>query len=168
MPRALAVLLAGVSASAPAWAAEGDLVLVPDPRMLAVLLLLFLLMVPPVNALLLRPLLRVLDERESRIAGTRQRANKVAADADEILARYEQAVRDVRDEAERDRKQRLLAARSETAAQTAAARSAAEQDMNRARGEIAEALAEARQSLRPHAEGLARAAAARVIGRPLS
>ncbi len=155
-------------AAPPAWASEGSLVLVPDPRILVLLLLLFMLLVPPVNALLLRPVFRVLDDREDRIAGTRQRADKVSADADEILARYEQAVRDVRDEAERDRKQRLLAARSETATQTAAARAAADQDSDRARREIAEALANARQSLRPHAELLAREAAARVIGRSLS
>ena len=158
------LLLAG----SPAGASEGGLVLVPDPRMLAVLLLFFVLLVRPVNALLLRPVFRVLDDREGQIAGTRQRADKVRADAEEILARYEQAVRDVRDEAERDRKQRLLAARSETAAQTATARAAAEQDLDRARREIAEALANARQSLPPHAERLAREAAARVIGRSLS
>ena len=155
-------------AAAPAWASEGSLVLVPDPRILVLLLLLFMLLVLPVNALLLRPVFRVLDDREDRIAGTRERADKVSAEADEILARYEQAVRDVRDEAERDRKQRLLAARSEAATQTAAARAAADQDSDRARREIAAALANARQSLRPHAERLAREAAARVIGRSLS
>ncbi len=165
----LAAVVGGLLlAASPAGATEGNLVLVPDPRMLAALLLFFLLLVPTVNALLLRPVLRVLDDREGRIAGTRQRAEKVSADAEEILARYEQAVRDVRDEAERDRKQRLLAARSETAAQTATARAAAEQEIDRARREIAEALANARQSLPPHAERLAREAAARVIGRSLS
>lgn len=164
----LGALLAGALLASPAWASEGNLVLVPDPRMLGALLLLFVALVAPVNAMLLRPLLRVLDDREGRIAGTRQRADKVSADAEEILARYEEAVRDVREEAERDRKQRLLAARSETLTQTTAARSAAEQDMDRARREIGAALAEARQSLRPHAERLAREAAARVIGRPLS
>ncbi len=168
MPVALVGLLAGVLLASPAWASEGDLVLVPDPRMLAALLILFVLLVPPVNALLLRPLLRVLDDRDSQIAGTRERADKVSVDADEILARYEQAVRDVRGEAESDRKQRLLASRRETVAQTATARSAAEQEMDRARQEIAASLAEAKQSLRPHAERLAREAAARVIGRTLS
>ncbi len=164
-----AALLGGLLLAAPpAWASEDNLVLVPDPRLLVALLLLFILLVPPVNALLLRPVFRVLDDREDRIAGTRRRADKVSADADEILARYEQAVRDVRDEAERDRKQRLLAARSEAATQTAAARAAADQDSDRARREIAAALANARQSLRPHAERLAREAAARVIGRSLS
>lgn len=167
-PSALGSFGALLLVATPAWASEEGLVLVPDPGMLAALLIFFVVLVYPVNLLLLRPLLRVLDVRESRITGTRQRADKITADADEILARYEQAVRDVRDEAERDRKQRLLAARSETAAQTATARAAAEQDIGRARQEIAAELADARQSLGPHAEALAREAATRVIGRSLS
>ena len=52
--------------------------------------------------------------------GTRARAEKLAASADEILARYEQAVRDVRVEAEQARRAELAEARSETSARTAA------------------------------------------------
>ena len=65
--------------------------------MLVVMIVLFALLLVPVNTLLFRPLLRALDLRVERTLGTRERAEKLAASADEILARYEQAVSDVRD-----------------------------------------------------------------------
>ena len=59
-----------------ALAAEGQLVLVPDPRLLIGLLLLFAFLIPPVQAALFTPLLRVLEERTERIDGTRRRASR--------------------------------------------------------------------------------------------
>jgi F0F1-type ATP synthase membrane subunit b/b' len=49
-----------------------------------------------------------------------------------------------------------------------AARGDAERELERARQEVASALADARAQLRREAEGLAREAAAQVLGRPLS
>jgi len=155
-------------AAAPAFGSEGNLVLEPSLEMLGVLIVLFVILIFPLHALLFRPIFAVFDARAEKIAGTRARAEKIAAQADEVLARYESSLRDAREEAERARKERLAAARSESAEQSAAARAEAEREIERAREQIGAGLAEARESLRPQAELLAREAAARVLGRTLS
>jgi F-type H+-transporting ATPase subunit b len=165
----LAVAFAALLFAAPAAsAAEGGIVLWPDIPMLLIMMALFVLLLVPVNALLFRPLLRALDLRVDRTEGTRARAEKLAASADEILARYEQAVRDVRAEAEQTRRADLASARSETSARTAQARADAEQEIERARREVAGALADARNGRRAAVETLARDAASRVLGRGVS
>ncbi len=151
-----------------ASASEGGIVLWPEPAMLLVMIVLFSLLLVPVNTLLFRPILRALDLRLERTVGTRARAEKLATSADEILARYEQAVSDVRIEAEQARRAELVTARSETAARTAQARAEAEREVERARHEVSAALSEARTRLRADAEPLAREAASRVLGRPVS
>ncbi len=161
----LAVLLLTTGTAS---AAEGGIVLWPDPLMLVVMIALFAALIVPVNALLFRPLLRALDLRVDRTTGTRERAEKLAASADEILAKYEQAVNDVRIEAEQARRAELASARSETAARTAEARAGAEREIERARHDVSAALAEARTKLRAEAEPLAREAASRVLGRVVS
>ncbi len=154
--------------AADALASEGRLVLKPDVSILLGLIVLFAALVAPVNALLFRPIFRVLDARAERITGTRERAAKLQTQADEILQRYEQAVREVREDAERQRRERLDESRREKAAQTLAARGEAEGELERAREELDAALTGARASLREQAESLARETAARVLGRPLS
>ena len=151
-----------------ALASEGNLVLVPTVPMLVALLLFFALLIVPVNALLFRPIFKVLDARAEKIAGTRRRAEKLAAEADEVLARYQRSIREVREEAEQDRKERLAVARRESAEQSAGARAGAEREIEQARGQIQAGLADARSQLRPQAELIAREAAARVLGRSLS
>ena len=168
--RAWTGALAGVAAVAPrsaAAASEGGLVLVPDPTLLLLLIVLFVLMIFPVNALVFRPLLRVLDEREERIAGTRSRAAKLEGQAAELLARYGQSVAETRDESERERRSLLEEVRAEAQRQTAAARGEAESRIEQSRREVGEALESARQSLRSQSAELAREAAAQVLGRAL-
>ena len=151
-----------------ALASEGDLVLFPDPLMLGILIALFLLLVYPVNRLIFRPIFRVLDERDAKIAGTREKAERLFTEADEVLARYEGSVREVRAEAEQARKQVLADARGDGGSSTAQARSEAEREVARAREEIAGALDLARSELRAQTEGLAREAATQALGRALS
>jgi F-type H+-transporting ATPase subunit b len=88
-------------------------------------------------------------------------------DADNTLAHYERAVREVREEAENDRKDHAVTAREESAVATAAARAETEREMEQARTEVSEALEQARQTLRSEAQGLASEAASRVLGRTL-
>ena len=74
----VAALAAGVLAVAPAAAGEGGLVLMPDfERTLPLLLLAFVLLIYPVNALIFRPIFKVLEERDRRIAGNRESARRV-------------------------------------------------------------------------------------------
>jgi F-type H+-transporting ATPase subunit b len=168
LPRAcgwLAVTLLAVAG--PASASEGGLRLAPDWPILFALLVLFFVLIFPVNALIFRPVFRVFDEREERIEGTRRRAKKLAEDADEIVARYENAVREVREQAETDRRKRLEVARGEGGSEVAGARSAAEREIENARASIAVTLEATRTTLRGEAEALAREVAARVLGRAL-
>jgi F-type H+-transporting ATPase subunit b len=154
-----------------ALAEGGNIVLLPTKEtlpLLGALLVFFVLLIWPVNRLLLKPLLDVLEAREDRIAGTRARAEKLAADADAVLKRYEDSIREARGHGERDRKDTLASARTESSARTAEARGGAEQEIEQARAQIASELASARSTLRTQAEALASEAASTVLGRELS
>lgn len=167
LPTLAAVLVLALAGDALA-AGDGGLVLVPDLKMLLALVLFFALLVFPVNALLFRPIFATLDARDERIAGTVARAEKLAADAEETLERYERSVREVKEQADEGRKTVLAAARDSFQEQSQAARAAAEAELERARREIAGELESARGGLRGQAEALASAAAASVLGRGLS
>jgi F-type H+-transporting ATPase subunit b len=152
-----------------AYAAEGGLEVFPRWfTELPVLIALFAVLILPVNAILLRPLLRVLDERSDRIEGARARAAEISARADEVLARYESTIAGARAQGERERRTVLERARQEQTDLTRAARAEAEGEIERARAEVGEALVAARGSLRDEAQALAVAAAGRILGRSLS
>lgn len=159
---ALATLLMPAAARA-----SRDLVLIPEVPMLLALIVLFVLLIPPTNRLIFKPLFRVLDERESRTAGTRARAARIEEEAKEVLGRYEREVAKTREEAELARRATLESVRNESKDTTHAARTAAEQALERARRELASGLDEARGTLRTRTQDLAREAASRVLGRSL-
>ncbi len=151
-----------------AAASEGGLVLLPDfTGKLPILIVLFALLVYPVNAILFKPIFQVLDAREERTAGTCKRAEKIINDAEQTLANYERAVREVRVDAEQVRKHEAAAARLENRTVIDAARAEAERHLERARTELAAALEQSRQTLRAEAQSLAAEAASRVLGRTL-
>ena len=151
----------------PAGASSAGLEIFPDGRVF-VLVALFLLLIFPAQKLLIGPLLRVLEERSERIEGARRRAEVVADAAKEVLDRYEAAIHGARESAEQSRRSELDQARRGQTQVTMAARGDAERELERVRQEVASALADARAQLRREAEGLAREAAAQVLGRPLS
>ena len=157
-------LAIGLLVALPVQAAGASLEIFPDGRIFY-LIVLFVLLVFPVNKLLFHPIFRVLDERDARIEGARKRAAQIGAEAEATLGRYRSAVRSAREEAESDRKQVLEEARREQAELTGSVRSEAEAEINRAREEVAGALDDARSRLREQAQELAREAATRVLGR---
>jgi F-type H+-transporting ATPase subunit b len=132
------------------------------------LIALFAVLIWPANQLLWRPLLRVFEERAERIAGSRARAEKIAAEANDVLGSYEQAVERARRGADVDRSAILDGARKEQSQVTADARRAAEAEVSAARDAVDAALERARASLGSAAEELGREAAAQVLGRPLT
>lgn len=160
--------LAGLALLLPlsAQAAEHNLLSL-DRTLLLSLMLLFVVLIYPVNELLFKPIFRVLDERAERIAGTRARAAQLERDAEAALTRYEASVQSVRTEAEQERRSLLDSARSEALAVTGEARVRVEREIEAARGEIAASLATARETLRVESRELAREAASRVLGRAL-
>ncbi len=163
------VSLAAAAAARAAGGGEGGLVLVPDfTGVLPGLFVLFILLVWPLNRLIFQPLFRVLEERDDQIRGTRERAEAVATQADEVLERYQGALAEVREEAETERRRRIEEARAAHLASTSGARGESEREVTRAREEVAAALVESRSSLRAQSEALARIIAGRVLGRELS
>jgi len=133
-----------------------------------VMLISFVLLIFPLNALIFQPIFRALDERAERIQGARDRSTQLEEEADSVLDRYESAIRDARAESEEARQAQLATAREEQVSLTTAARSAAEGELDRARTELNQSLEEARATLRASADDLATAAAERILGRPLS
>jgi F-type H+-transporting ATPase subunit b len=162
------VALSVLSAASAHAASEGGLELVPDfSTTLPALLVAFVLLVFPVNVLLIKPILKALDERDERIEGTRVKAERLAREGQAVLERYESALREAREESELERRSRLDAARESMLETTSTARTAAEAELERARGELASTLDDARATLRAYADELAREAATSVLGRPV-
>jgi F-type H+-transporting ATPase subunit b len=162
----LATLLAWTAAS-PALAAE-DLDIFPDlspTGPFAILLVLFVVLIPLSNVLVFKPLLRVLEERRVRIEGARAQANELAASAAAALQKYEAAITAARVAAEGDRRGLLEEARRAQAQAQAEARASAEREIAQVRAEVTSGVAIARKTLRADAEDLAREIAAQVLGR---
>ncbi len=132
------------------------------------LVILFVMIMFPLNALIFRPLLRTLEQRGEKIEGARGRANALSKQATEVLGRYEAAVGVARREAENVRRQTLETARSEQTRIGAEARGSAEREVAQARAGVAGAVDTARAALRDETERLAREVAAKVLGRPLA
>ena len=152
--------------ASPAQAAD-QLELTPDFVITGILLVSFILLIFPLNSLIFKPLLRVMDERESRISGARSRAADVQRQAEEALDRYQSAVRGAREDAVLERRRHVEAARAELLQTTRAAKAEAEAELERAREELQTGVAGARDGLRQSAEELAHLSAERVLGRSL-
>jgi len=148
--------------------ASDKLELIPDPMVLPIMLVGFVLLIFPLNQLIFKPIFRSLDERDARIDGARTRSTQLQGEADAVLERYEEAIRIARSESEQARQGQLALAREEQASLTTQARGEAEDEIERAREDLGQSLEEARVSLRSSAENLARAAAEQVLGRALS
>lgn len=180
-PRPVAAALATLVLPAVSIAAEGGIELLPQIPSAAIaealgappgflllaMVVFFVLLIAPTNQLLFKPLLKVLDEREEKITGTRARAEQLESEAEEILARYESSVRETREQAESERRGLLEEVRGEAQRETAAARGEAETRIEQARAEIAASVDGARGSLRAQAQELAGQAASQVLGRAL-
>jgi len=159
-------LLALAALPGPAFAAE-ELQLIPELGMLILMVAIFFALIFPVNAFIFKPIFQALDERASRIAGARERADQIAAEADAVLERYEASIREARASAEAARKELIEAARQEQASVANTARGDAEELVEKARVDLAAALDEARAGLRSSSQEIGRLAAERILGRTL-
>ena len=178
-PNVALLRLAAFLLATPALAAD-SLELIPDYQLfgllgegegigaLWIMLIGFVVLTFPLNALIFQPIFRALDARAERIQGARARSTQLQTDADDVLDRYESAIREARSESEASRQSQLANARDEQSSLTAQAKSEAEQELERARSELNQSLEEARVTLRASADDLATAAAEQILGRPLS
>lgn len=161
---ATAFVLLALTVAAPVYAADG-LVLIPSPLTLISLIVLFIVVIFPLNALIFRPIFATLDERHARTTGARDKAAELSQEADEILARYRREIAEARSVAEQGRKDAVERAREEQARVTAAARSEAEQQVERGRSELSTSLEQAREEMGGHVRDLADSAAQKILGR---
>lgn len=148
--------------------AAGGLVLLPDYPMLVTLIILFTLLIMPMNKLIFQPVFRVLDERAAKISGARNRALQLESEADSTMNRYRDAIRGAREGAETARQSQLKETRSEQGALTSDAKAEATAEIARARGEIEASLNDARESLRASSQEIAKIAAEQILGRNLT
>ena len=165
MAVAMLVLLTFLVA-APVYAAA-DLVLIPDPVTLIALIVLFIVITFPLNALIYKPIFATLDERHARTTGARDKAAELSQEADEVLSRYRREIAEARSVAEQGRKAAVEKAREEQARVTAAARLEAEQQVERGRSELNTSLEQARSEMGDHVRDLADSAAQKILGRAL-
>ncbi len=160
-------LVAAVVLLAPQIASASDdaLDINPEPVRLLLLLGLFVILVPVLDRLLFKPVLAVLDARESRIEGARVRAAELSQQAAGLLARHDDAVRQARETAHVEQVRLVEEARRAHQATVGEARVAAEHEIIGARGELARAADSVRGALSAEAEPLAREITARLLGR---
>ena len=105
------VVVAPLGLATRALASE-ELSLVPDfGTTLPLLILVFAILVIPLNRLIFRPIFRVLDALLDQIEGNRVRSEQVVAQANEVLKRYERSIQEVRDAAS-DSQQPIFPSRS--------------------------------------------------------
>ena len=162
-----ALLAFGLMVLAEPARAAGDLVLIPSPMILISLLVLFVILIFPLNALIFKPIFNTLDERDRQTVGAREESAEVARKADEVLQRYRSELRAARLAAEKARRESVEVARKEQARLTGEARMQAEQKVEQGRSELSASLEQARSELEGHARDLAGAAAQRILGRVL-
>lgn len=118
------------------------------------------------NRFAFTPLLAVLDERERRMGGARERAATLSGETESLLARHEAALREARERAQTERQRVLEEARDGAQARVDAARGEAETQTQTARREVNDALATARSALREDSDQVAEAIADRLLGAP--
>lgn len=147
--------------------AAGELKLEPDPFTLLVNLVVLALLIYPVNRLLLRPLVAVLQEREERTAGASEHAERLLAEAAQCRDEVEHKLGAAREAAQARRAAVLAEAVEEERRVIGAARDDANREIEAVRGSISDELESAREMLRAEARTLASEASARILGRAL-
>jgi F-type H+-transporting ATPase subunit b len=135
---------------------------------LAIQIILFLLFIWIMNALLFKPTLKVLEERERRIDGARARAAQLEAGAEEAIARYAARVREARSEGEKARAALMQGALEEEERVASEGRGRAAETSARIRETIAREAAGAREDLERQARQFATLIAEQVLGRKVA
>ncbi len=138
--------------------------IVPDLT-LPVLIVLFLIFIWVMNALLFRPTLQVLEERQERIEGSRKRAGELQGRIEDALAKQAAQVREARVNGERERARLLQEASAEEERIAAEGRDRAARTIEEIREAIAREAREARSELEGRALDFATLIAEQVLGR---
>lgn len=141
--------------------------IIPDPILAALQFVPFLVLIFGLNAILWKPMLAYLEERDHATVGARKRAEDLAARAAARLAEYEAALSRAQAEVTEFRSRRRAEAQKVYTTAVAAARAEAEARVGEAVSRIRRETEAARVGIHADAEGLARDIASQVIGRPI-
>lgn len=147
--------------------AAGGLELMPRLELLVLNVVVFALLVYPIDRLLLKPLIAVLAERDARTNGALERSEALTREASEIQQSFEARLKEVRNEAAERRARVLAAGEEEERRVLDRAREDAGRALEQVRQGVAAELEAARQTLTADASELAREAATRILGRAL-
>ncbi|MBW6510818.1 MAG: ATP synthase F0 subunit B [Desulfuromonadaceae bacterium] len=128
----------------------------------------FLVLMAVLNALLYRPLRKVLAQRKEKIDGSHQRAKDLEAQIEEKMTRYQEQLQAAKVKGSQERAEMRSAATAEEAKLIGAAREEAAQRLLVLKGKVAEEAAVAEKTLRAETEGIAGSIAAKVLGRALA
>lgn len=160
-------LLAVCAVALPTRALAADFNLNPDLRFVAGNLIVFLLLVYPVNKLLIGPFLRVLGERQERSEGAQQRVSSIGEEARGLSGEVDGRLAEAREAAQARRAEILAAGREEESRLLGSAREDATGTIEAMRASVQEELGTARATLEDGAAALAREAAAQILGRSI-
>jgi len=164
VPWALAVCAVGLPTHA---LAAGEFNLNPDLRFVAANLIVFLLLIYPVNKLLIGPFIRVLGERQERSVGAQQRAVSIGDEARGLSSQLDSRLAEAREAAQARRAGILAEGREEESRLLGSAREGATETIEAMRASVQEELGTARATLEGGAAALAREAATRILGRSI-
>lgn len=153
--------------AAPASAQAADLNLIPNMVVVATNIVLFLLLIYPVNKLLVSPFLRVLDERAERTSGALAQSERLRDEARGSQADLEARLAEARGRAAARRNEILAAGEAQERAELAVVREESERTVNEVRRSVQAELADARGTLQTDARALAREVATRILGRAI-
>lgn len=151
------------------WVAQaaGALNLSPNPLILIADVVVFLLLVYPTSRLLLRPIVRIIEDREKRSEGALAGAESLSHEAVELQRELEVHLREAHASAQGRRAEVLAEAEEAQRESLERARGDAGRIVESVRRSVAEDLSAARTSLADEARTLAREAASRILGRAL-
>jgi len=161
------VSLAAAAALVPSVAHAAELNLAPDWKIVATDIAVFGLLIYPVNRMLIGPMLRLVAERQRATEGSLDEAGALQKESGELGRELEGRLAEARARASARRTEILTTAEEEERALLTAASADAARTIEAARTAIDADLVEARAALERDANGLAREAAARLLGRAL-
>ena len=121
-----------------------------------------------VSTQLVKPLGRVLDEREARVRAARERYEQARQAAGEAIARCERELGAAASEGQRERASLRASGEEARRRRLEVARGVVQQQLARLAGELDEASREARAALRERSTQLARELASHILGRSVA
>jgi len=150
-----------------ALSAEGAVTVDLDASLL-IHLGLFLVLLLVLKPTLFDPMMKLFEEREKRIEGTRHQATKEDERSAKALAKYETLLAKARDEGGRERDTLRAEGQKREADLMNVVRAEVTQTLDTGRAEIGKEAQAARQQLRTDARALGRDMAASVLGREVA